>query len=477
MSQGFAQGDVSPTRSRGAWPVAITGAAVVAWWVYPLFRPTGAYGGGHYGYVHIELGVVAALVWLASLAVAVCPLSMRRPLAMRLTAALGALLITVAFCDVAGVIWSVKFGHFWCDRLSYSYRDNVPDPELIARHRPGLAWNGRKAPGCEVVSFRTDERGFRNPPGIQQADLVFLGDSVTEAGEVAEEATFVRKAAGALGLSAVNLGVYTYGPQQELAVLQRFGLGYRPRAVVWQVTEWNDLDDAERYPHLEALRHPRLPWRFLYENHSPVVKLIAAILPPRHKHFVDFALSDGKIEQRAMAPYENFAPRRLHGLEEMRRSIATARALCRERGVAFVVLLVPCQIRVLAPYLRPRTATERDIYLPPGGVDRPDDLGHALLDLCRTIDCPLIDLTEPLRRRAASDNRFVYIKNDTHLGADGHDEAAHALAQVLCSSEVLALKDAESRLRSEPRPGLQQSGPPAEPHLSRAGRPGDRSVR
>ena len=61
-------------------------------------------------------------------------------------------------------------------------------------------------------------------PGSEQADIVFIGDSFTEAASVAEEDTFVRRVAKASGLKAVNLGRGAYGPQQELIVLKRYGL-------------------------------------------------------------------------------------------------------------------------------------------------------------------------------------------------------------------------------------------------------------
>ncbi len=82
----------------------------------------------------------------------------------------------------------------------------------------------------------------------ERADIVFNpGDSVTEAGEVDEDETFVARTGRTLGVGVLNLGVSGYGPQQELVVLKRYGLPSNPRLVVWQVTEWNDVLDAETY--------------------------------------------------------------------------------------------------------------------------------------------------------------------------------------------------------------------------------------
>ena len=65
--------------------------------------------------------------------------------------------------------------------------------------------------------------------------------------QVDEGDTFVRRVAQSTGLSAVNLARGAYGPQQELIVLKRYGLAYKPRVVVWQLFEGNDLHDAEAF--------------------------------------------------------------------------------------------------------------------------------------------------------------------------------------------------------------------------------------
>jgi hypothetical protein len=50
----------------------------------------------------------------------------------------------------------------------------------------------------------------------------------------------------------VNLGRGAYGPQQELIVLKRYGLAYRPRVVIWQLFEGNDLADARQFSEWKA---------------------------------------------------------------------------------------------------------------------------------------------------------------------------------------------------------------------------------
>jgi hypothetical protein len=421
------------------WPVLWLGAVVVACWAVPAVRGRGLYGHGLFKAVHAYSGIFAAPAWLASVAVALSPSRYRRALSLRLMTVLGALAVAVPVGDLAAALWSVRVGHIWYHEQCFPRGQNVPDPELVWKRAPGLTWRGRKTPFCDEVVYRTDENGFRNPAGLRRADIVVLGDSVTEAGEVDEGSTFVRKTAVALGLEAVNLGTSGYGPQQELAVLRRYGLAYDPRLVVWQVTEWNDLIDAQAYrTRHEPAARTLPPLGTLYAQHSPVMRLVSALLPGRLPNTVEFRRSDGRVEKQMFWPYQPDPHRRLpEGFAETRAAITTAFETCRARGIGFVVLYVPSHVRVLLPYLRFRSEAQRDRFCPAGITDPEGDLSHAMADFCGRLGCQLIDMGPPLRRRAAVDNRRVYIRNDPHLGVDGHDEVSHALARFVRSHREL----------------------------------------
>ena len=432
---------VGGSSTRSAWrPVLLLGTVVLACWAVPALRGHGPYGCGLFKLIHVYTGIFAALAWLASLAVALSPARYRRALAVRLMAVLGALLVTVPLGDLASTLWSVRVGHFWYYSMCFARGQNTPDPELIWKRTPGLTWRGRKTPYCDKVVYQTDENGFRNPAGVQRADIVILGDSVTEAGEVDESLTFVRKTGAALGLKAINLGTSGYGPQQELAVLRRYGLVYNPRLVVWQVTEWNDLIDAQAY----RMRHEPAartlpPWEKLYERHSPVMRLVSAVLPGRGPNTVEFRGSDGRVEKQMFWPYQPDPHRQLpEGFAETKQAIATAFETCRARGIDFVVLYVPSHVHVLLPYLRFKSEAQRDRFCPGGVADSQGDLSHAMAEFCGRLGCPMIDMGPPLRRRAAIDNRCVYVRNDPHLGVDGHDEVRSALVRFVGSRRELA---------------------------------------
>ncbi|MFO0950796.1 MAG: hypothetical protein U0835_06495 [Isosphaeraceae bacterium] len=436
-------------------PLAWLGLINAYCWVLPWLHRHGPYG-GRFGLGDLYVGVPAAMALLIGLGLRAAPPALRRPLGFRLGACLFACVVGVAAVDLVGTVWALRFGRIWYFAQHFSKRENVADPELVWKHKPGLSWRGRKTPSCDLVDFRTDERGFRNPPGVSTPDVVFIGDSVTEAGEVPEPDTFVARAGAETGLSVLNLGVSGYGPQQELAVLKRYGLPLKPKAAVWQFTEWNDVIDAQTYVMRDAPNVPTgLTPTTLYLGNSPLVNLVRAVLPPRMPNRVGFVETGGRTVEQSFWPYQHDHHLRLpQGFEQACRAISEAQALCKAQGVEFALLYVPSHVRVLWPSLRFKSDSQRDRFCKDGRVDREDDLFHAVANLCRKLDCPLIDLTADLRRRAEVDNRRVYVANDPHLGRDGHDTAAHALV------DWLAARGIERPVRDDSRVARGKADPP-----------------
>jgi hypothetical protein len=68
---------------------------------------------------------------------------------------------------------------------------------------------------------------------LDRADIVVIGESYIEAPMIRDNALSTTVLAGLQGRKVANLGNSGYGPQQELAVLKRFGLPLRPKVVVW----------------------------------------------------------------------------------------------------------------------------------------------------------------------------------------------------------------------------------------------------
>jgi hypothetical protein len=101
-----------------------------------------------------------------------------------------------------------------------------------------------------VETIAIDAKGFCNPPGKaarDAADVVMLGDSFMFCSGVKPENTAAAAIEVRSGLRTYNLGISGVGPWEYLELLRRFGLELRPRAVVMNIYEGNDLRDIMRF--------------------------------------------------------------------------------------------------------------------------------------------------------------------------------------------------------------------------------------
>ncbi|MGH9905146.1 MAG: hypothetical protein ACRD8U_06115, partial [Pyrinomonadaceae bacterium] len=319
-SSTIAEKSGAPHISWQAWlGLAALGAVFFYVWIVPLFRPRGDFLRGYYRLKDIYLGIPVGLVFLSALIVLVVPHRYKRRLALRLASVSISLLFALFVCDAAYalVVNGAWRANFWLDQGHISRRYSKADNELGFVRKPGVSWRGFVPDVNRVVDYRTDEQGFRNPDGVRRADVVFIGDSFTEGATVEENDTFVRQVGAASGLSVVNLGRGAYGPQQELIVLERYGLAYRPRVVVWQLFEGNDLPDASLFREWkENPQQASVPFRQRYFANS----LLAEWIPrePSVAPLVKLRYSDGKAIQTTLRyRYDPNAPAKDPvGLEE-----------------------------------------------------------------------------------------------------------------------------------------------------------------
>lgn len=101
-----------------------------------------------------------------------------------------------------------------------------------------------------VVERQMDDAGFCNPAvgtGRATIDVVMIGDSMTYCTLVDPKDTFTAQIEEQTGLMTYNLGVGGIGPYEELVLLRKFGLSLKPRIVVLNIYEGNDVRDILRY--------------------------------------------------------------------------------------------------------------------------------------------------------------------------------------------------------------------------------------
>ncbi len=418
-------------------------------WILPLFQPRGDFLWGYYGLKDIYLGIPVGLALICALLVLAVPRRFKRPLALRLASISISIVFALFLCDAAYalVVNEVWRANFWLDQAHIARRYSTADPELGFIRKPLVTWRGYVGGVNRIVDYHADENGFRNPVGTKRADVVFIGDSLTEAAQVEEHDTFVRRVETISGRSAVNLGLGAYGPQQELIVLKRYGLAYRPRVVVWQLFEGNDLNDARVFA--EWKKNPQSGVASLRDRYAEN-SLLAEWIPrarrtPADLPTVKFKYTDGSESRITLRyEYDPGAPsRNALGFAETTQAIEAGYRLCQSQGVKLVVVLVPTMVRVMEPHLVFDREEDRTRYLPnaAAGVK---DFSSKMADFCSQLGCSFIDTFGALRTAATVNNRNLYVPVDEHLDVNGHEVVAQAVVEQLRAAAVVGLESNEA---------------------------------
>ena len=401
--------------------------------ILPVFRPRGGFLWGHYRLKDIYLSIPIGAATLCALIIIAMPSRHRRAVSLRLVTAAIAVLLVLAICDAgyAFVVMRISQPNLWLDWAPISRRYSEADSELGFVRKPGIYWRRYVPEVNQVVAYRTDENGFRNPSQLARADIVFIGDSYTEGATIPEEDTFVRRLGQLTGLSVVNLGRGAYGAPQEQIVLKRFGLSYAPRVVVWQLFEGNDLADAETFAQWK--QNPQLNRMSLKDRYFNNTLLNQWLLQTRSSEregtMVTMRYPDGTASRLMLRhgydPAE--ASTRRLGMTETMAAIEAGARLCQAQGVSLVVLHIPTMAHVMASYISFDNAEEQTSYLP-HGVTAPSEFSNRIGELCGRIGCTFIDSFDALQQASVNSKQRLFIPNDEHLDPGGHEVVAQLIA-------------------------------------------------
>ena len=317
------------------------------------------------------------------------------------------------------------------------------DKELLWRHDPHYRYEapyqgniGRALcippDPARTVAVRYDRNGFRNARDLDSAEIVVIGDSYMEGYFTPDERVITTRLSELQEKSVANLGHSGYGPQQELAVLQRFGFPLAPRTVVWAFFEGNDFLDAERYEE-KVLRSGNGWWQdFWFRSLSRNVS--ALLFRSEQPCTPDESLKELRAEfldsmHRTTTVF--FASAEVERVSEptLRKAVAPiiqAAQLCRNRNIRFLVAFVPEKFRVYhdLPNLALSTAAIRQWHV----SDVPGRLQRLLADADPRIE--YVDLT-PALKTAARSGTPTYLADDTHWTDEGNLVAADAIHRAL----------------------------------------------
>lgn len=382
--------------------------------------------------------------------------------ASRFGAVTGAILLAIAVFEVPAAMGLVNYrGIFMIPTPTWRRPGFRPDPELVYV-REGNRRARWDCVGSELYSLRgasattvyhcdlqLDRDGFRNPTGLDTPDVAIVGDSFVEGAHVGESELINVRLARLTGLSVANLGRTGYGPQQELVVLRRHALARKARTCVWAFYEGNDLQDIHEFESYQK-DLPRIlrsgggeSWYGRGFVRNALQYAIQTWLRPDPKRpaekftgrFVDQAGREisiyfgGGVQHGDGAP-----PLPREGSPELRlvRSwLAEANNLCRRQGAELIVVFIPSRFRVY----RDACTFAADSPCRSWPVDDlPGALGAAVADLP---GARFLDLTPRFRAEAAAGG-LLYLADDSHWSARGHEAAAEELAAMLRPSARVA---------------------------------------
>ena len=428
------------------------GVATLLAWVLPVEKNFAIFG--RFNYVQTLATVVLGCLFVATTVLLFTPARRRRRRTFRL-ATVG-LTTSVVLLLAEAAAWLLPIpqpeDNPWYLHTAGAGSMMQQSDQLMFERPPHLHWRGLsqgdfatgqgyRDPYARYVTFKTDHEGFRNHTDQDQADVVFIGDSHTEAGNMPEAETFVARTGEALGVSVRNLGRACHGPSEEWILLERYGLKCRPQVVVWQFCDNNDLEEEVLFRWWNDNGRPRiaefqnhLTRTDAWESRSPTYRLFRRLRRAEPWEFRG-NFQDAGGDQHPMLfekpPDGTNCPVRHPGWPLMAQTLRKGAEQLKRQNVDLIVIHIPKKIRVMGHSVKfPDYVLRR---LPEDWDLNPDQTLASYLDpLCRELGVPFIDLTELLKRFAA-DGEMVYLPMDSHLSSRGHAVVAEELADAIAA--------------------------------------------
>jgi hypothetical protein len=345
---------------------------------------------------------------------------------------LGRLLLVVLSSALALVGVELGLRVFWS---GFYLKDAQPIAERDAvrgwRNRPNVVVEYGKPEFHVKIS--QNNWGFRGRPlehakGSKQRVLV-LGDSFTYGIGVEDDQTFsARLEQLEPELEVINTGANGYGTGQELILLRDEGLAFDPDIVILAFF-WNDLaNNVERpdirfsvkdgqvvYParrdglpgvSMEPRRHAWLRYSYAYRFGSDGLQ--------RLRYWIMVQLG-----MRIVAAKLGDPQRRAEAWEVEEALIREIRALCRERGAKFLLMLIPDQVQV-EPEAKVLGLLESDYQVQGPLFEFAARDGIDVLDLLPTLHAEHVRTEQPL-----------YYRQDRHFLPRAHEIAADQIREAL----------------------------------------------
>jgi hypothetical protein len=313
------------------------------------------------------------------------------------------------------------------------------------------------------VHMITDSNGFRNPPKEKSIyHIIALGDSFTKASGVPNPWT--QKLAEATNSDVLNLSEGGFGPQDELKVLQQYGLEKQPQWVILAYFGGNDLYDAAAYEQANPFILTRFVKYMLTErilggnDRKPQGEV--GLDASNYRYPITVSIRNSEIKMAFFSYYISWlsVSREMIAASQnyqiMEETVLKMKDLSEAAGARFLLVYIPSKENIYLQYIRNRETLESifsdvpsleldgDKYLqfsnqrvtPERTFQFIGDQAHLLGEYASEHSIGYLDLT-PVFQETADNGVELYYPYDTHWNQIGHNLAASAIANYISKFE------------------------------------------
>jgi len=276
----------------------------------------------------------------------------------------------------------------------------------------------------EWVFYNSDEFGFNNPIGsfdIENIQIVGIGDSFTNAYCISERMDFISLIKNEYP-NTINLGMTGTGPLHQLAILKEYAAFLKPKILLWNFFEGNDLKEL-MYENQNYLLNQYLEPGFsqgLMTKQNHIDRLIKENYANRETkklkvennfNFKKFIYFNALRTNFGLYP-DDFRHDTLD-LNLLETIFINAKNITHAWGGKMIFVYIPSVERVLGFRARHRVNKYRE----------------KILDIVRKINIPLIDITDSIL--AHNDPLSLY---NSRIGYHFNEKGNQLLSEVILDS-------------------------------------------
>lgn len=283
-----------------------------------------------------------------------------------------------------------------------------------------------------IVTY--DEDGFRNPQGLKEWDLLFLGDSFTELGHLSHGELFSSIVGETLDLAVKNLGVSDTGILSHGCYFREFGDCESVENVMLVFFEGNDCEDTLR-EYLAVQKVENGAERVLRDldgrRQTSFIRAMTSVFRQAERDVTNAAFVHGETRRELTVSYsppdwQDISPR---GRSAINAGLREYARLARQRDVTPWLIYMPCKRRVLHGHLQfSENALDRLVEW------TPTNLPTWMESACRENKIAFVDLTSQLIEQTEAGVLVFNHVYDSHLNSLGSSIAAEVIIGAIADN-------------------------------------------